>query len=173
MATDFGADMSCTQCNAVLPFPTGIGSTELRTVNAVQLTLGFATDQRPGAPPGTVLPAVATGRANVGEALIRRLTCARGTLIDVITPPSPGCANYGTDLTAFLNADVTARQLGMIGAAVNAECLKDERVFRCETKATMVGDLLIVDIAVVTATGPFKLVLAISQVSVAVLSVPS
>lgn len=169
MATDFGADMSCTQCNAVLPFPTGIGSTELRTVNAVQLTMGFATDQRTG----TTLPAVATGRANVGEALIRRLTCARGTLIDVITPPSPGCANYGTDLNAYLNADVTARQLGMIGAAVNAECLKDERVFRCETKATMVGDLLIVDISVITATGPFKLVLAISQVSVAVLSVPS
>jgi len=162
----FGSDMSCTQCTAVLPYPNGQPGGVLTPFTGVQLTLGWATDAG-----GNALPAMSTGRATLAEALIRRLVTPRGTLIDVVFPSTT--ANYGDDLTSDVNADMTTRDLAMIAAGVDAELRKDERVVRSQTTATMVGNLLMLAISVESGVGPFKLVLAVSDVSVSVLSVPS
>ena len=151
MSTDYGNDRSVTQRIVVLPFPDGT----TRAVKAVQSSL----DQ-----------VEVTGRACLSEALLRRLVTFRGTLIDSEIPSTT--ADYGEDLTQSVNDDMTPRAIAMVGAAVDAELRKDERVIRSATVATLVGGILMVAINVVDSAGPFKLVLAISSVSVQVLSVP-
>lgn len=164
---NFGSDLSLTYCTTVLPYPNGQPGGTLTSFTGVQLTLGWATDPRLG----TTLPAMSTGRATVAEAVIRRLVTARGTLIDIVFPSTT--ANYGYDIANALNDDITARVLGMLGANIEAELRKDERIIRAPTTVTSAGDVLIVSIQVFLASGPFKLVLAISQVSVSLLSGPS
>ena len=103
------------------------------------------------------------GRTLLIQACVRRLITYRGTLID-----DP---NYGTDVRTFLNADIDARMLGQIGAQVDAELIKDERVLRSNTSATFLDNVLMLSVAIVDGSGPFRLTLAVSQVTVAVLAV--
>lgn len=151
MTTDFGHDRSVTLRTVVLPFPDGT----TRAVTAVQSSL----DQ-----------VEVSGRACLAEALVRRLVTFRGTLIDVAIPSTT--ADYGTDLTQHVNDDMNARELAMVGAGVDAELRKDERVLRSSTAAALVGDILMVPINVVDAQGPFKLVFAVSSAAIQLLSVP-
>jgi phage baseplate assembly protein W len=98
-----------------------------------------------------------SGNLAVGQAIARRLQTPRGDLID-----DP---NYGTDLTAYLLDDVTPAQVNAIQTNVNQECLKDQRVQAASTTVTLIANVLIVSIALQTATGPFTLVLSVSQVA--------
>lgn len=108
--------------------------------------------------------AVVTGRALLGEALARRLTTPRGRLID-----DP---NYGLDLTEYLNADLSQRDVGILGAQIKAECEKDERVVSADVTALVnINGKLTVTIIIDDGDGPFPLVLAVSDVSASILSV--
>jgi hypothetical protein len=165
MASNLGADMNVTLCTAILAMPNGQPGGTLASVKCVQPTLGFGTSDA-----GKALPAFVQGRANLAGGIVRRLTTPRGQLIDVVTPSTT--ANYGTDQTELVNADLSVLELAMAGAGVDAELRKDERIVRSTTVATSVGGLLIEDVTVFDGAGPFKLVLAVSSVSTQLLTVP-
>lgn len=105
-----------------------------------------------------------TGDMVVGEAIARRLMTPRGRLI--------GYPNYGYDLTAFVNADMSPRELAAMRAGIVGECLKDERVESVDVSSDLAVDgTLTITIDVVGANGPFTLVLAVTSVTVQLLSV--
>ncbi len=105
-----------------------------------------------------------TGNRVVAEALARRLMTPRGRLI--------GYPNYGYDLTQFVNADLSPRDLAGIKVGIVAECEKDERVESVDANVVLATDgTLTVTIAVVGTKGPFTLVLGVSQVTVELLQV--
>lgn len=107
---------------------------------------------------------VVSGFRVVAEAIARRWLCPRGRLI--------GYPNYGYDLTQFVNADLDARDLDELQSGAAAEAEKDERVERCVVTATLQDDgTLEVVGAVTTAQGPFQLVVAVSSVTLTLLSV--
>jgi len=120
---------------------------------------------------------VDSGPRLVAEAIARRLITPRGALLDDAT--------YGYDVTQFLNADIGPGDLGRIAAGVASECQKDQRVFSASvdvewmpaagnTSVEPVGTGYIeITIALVLASGPFTLVLAITQVTVQILEAAS
>lgn len=61
-----------------------------------------------------------TGATLVAEALYRRLTTRRGTLLS-----DP---NYGLDLEDMLQDDITPAQLATLPGRIRLECAKDPRV---------------------------------------------
>lgn len=151
--TDAGYDLKCTYLAQSLEMPDG----SFRTTTAVDLALDMAE---------------VSGRICLSQALVRRLVTSRGQLVDVVIPPSPQVANYGTDLTQYVNADMSTREIALVGANVDAELIQDERVVESETVASRVGPLLLVPIDITDGTGPFQLVLSISNVTVQLLSSP-
>jgi phage baseplate assembly protein W len=113
--------------------------------------------------PGTY----ASGKRAIAEAIARRLQTPRGNLLSDPT--------YGYDLTAFLDADLGARDIAMITSNAQAECLKDERVAGATvTIALSATGVLVVSIAIDPSVGlPFTFVLSVSQVTVQILQVSS
>ncbi len=100
----------------------------------------------------------------VGEAIYRRWTTPRGRLI--------GYPNYGTDLTAFINDDMSKRDIAAMNAALQAEALKDERVTGATVTSTLDSDGLLTVVGVFdTGQGPFTLTIAASDVSVKILEI--
>lgn len=131
------------------------------TIVAVDYGLDIAmTEDARNVDPGF---APVTGRRCLAEALVRRLQTPNGTLID-----DP---NYGFDLLGELNDDLSPADVGRIGAQCAAECLKDERVVDCTGSASLTLGTLTVGLVVTDGTGPFKLVLAASGVTVSLLQV--
>lgn len=104
-----------------------------------------------------------SGTKAVAQALLRRLSTPRGGLFYDPT--------YGYDLTAFCNADLTDAELFAIGAAIEGECARDERVSRARAAVSFdaAAQTLRIAIDVTSAQGPFALVLAVSAVSVELL----
>ncbi len=113
---------------------------------------------------GLTFPArMVTGFRVVAEAIARRWNTEHGTLID-----DP---DYGYDLGAFVNADLTPTQLANIARGAAAEAEKDERVQSCKCVVTFNsndGSLLVAG-AVTTANGPFDLVISVSNLTVTLL----
>lgn len=107
---------------------------------------------------------VVTGFTLVGEAIARRLITPRGRLI--------GDPNYGFDLTQYVNADMSPRDIAGLRAGVVAECMKDERVNRATVNAELdsVG-ILTLTILLDLGVESFTLVLSASDVSVTLVSV--
>ena len=104
------------------------------------------------------MPAVMVGgNRAVAEAVARRLQTNRGRNV--------GDPNYGYDVTAFLDADVTQKDIVTIQSNVEAECTKDERILSATCTAILTGGVLILTIALTAASGPFTLVLSVSQVA--------
>lgn len=104
-----------------------------------------------------------SGRRCLSEALARRLQTPLGRLID-----DP---NYGYDLTSELGDDLGPGDLARIASQAASECLKDERVIGCTGTATLAEGTMTVGLVVVDGKGPFRLVLAVSDVTVALLQV--
>lgn len=106
-----------------------------------------------------------TGRRLLAEAIFRRLITPRGRLI--------GDPNYGTDITQYLNDDVSPSDIAEMRAAIRAECKKDERIDDCTVTITApagkTGTYTIV-ISLEDGDGPFDLVLAVSNVTVEILN---
>ena len=111
------------------------------------------------------MPAVmVSGNRVVAEAIVRRLQTPLGGLID-----DP---NYGYLIANEINDDLSPADVSRIQSGVEEECLKDERVVAADVTVTLTGaGTLVVNILVSTATGPFSLVLGISDVTVAILQV--
>jgi hypothetical protein len=98
----------------------------------------------------------------LSQALFRRIITPRGTLID-----DP---NYGVDLTGYLNDDLGPADLARIGASVDAEFAKDERVFRSSTTITFLLNTLTVASVVYPSSGPsFRLVIGVGSVTAQIL----
>lgn len=105
-----------------------------------------------------------TGVRLVGEAIARRWMTPRGRLM--------GDPNYGYDLTQFVNADMSPRDIALLQAGAEAEALKDERVDACDVTATLGADsVLTITATVETGEGPFDLVVSVSSVTVELISV--
>jgi phage baseplate assembly protein W len=105
-----------------------------------------------------------SGRTALAQALFRRWTTDRGTLID-----DP---NYGTNLSDYINDDLGPGDVAKIRAAAESEALKDERVL----DITSIGELtqegvLNLTFTIVDAAGPFTLTVAVSDVTVDLLRV--
>jgi phage baseplate assembly protein W len=105
------------------------------------------------------------GTANLGQALAHRLETPRGGLF--YDP------NYGTDIRDWLNDAMTPRRLAQAAAAIQSECMKDERVLSCTASVQFVfaTTTLNVVLNVSTAAGPFQYILAVTSVSVSLLSI--
>lgn len=113
--------------------------------------------------------AVVSGRRLLAEAVARRLITPRGRLI--------GDPNYGTDITDYINDDVSKTNLAAMRAAIIAEARKDERVEKCQVIITPppardmgIGKYLIA-VTLTDADGPFDLTLAVNQLTLELLDV--
>lgn len=112
---------------------------------------------------------VVTGRRLIAEAVYRRLITPRGRL-----SYDP---DYGTDVTAFINEDVTVSEINDLQAAIIDECNKDERVLDVDVSIEAPGGVVGADgkytitIVLFDADGPFELVLVIDQVTVEILRI--
>lgn len=107
---------------------------------------------------------VVSGRRCFIEAIYRRLITPRGRLLD-----DP---NYGEDVAAWLNDDMSPADIGALQSAVQAECLKDERCLSAVTAAALdIEGVLTLNIALTDADGPFRLVLEVSAVTTKILAV--
>jgi len=105
-----------------------------------------------------------TGFVVVGQAIARRWSTPRGRLI--------GFPNYGFDLTQYVNADMSARDIAGLRAGAEAEAEKEEEVDRCIVSAVLEdAGLLTITGMVDTAEGPFELVVAASAVSLELISI--
>ena len=97
-----------------------------------------------------------SGQRAVAEAIARRLQTPRGALID--------SRDYGFDLRDYVNADLTRPQMAALLGSVTAECQKDERVESADVTIRFLGETeLRVTINLMTAVGPFTLVMSIDQ----------
>lgn len=105
---------------------------------------------------------LATGRRNLALALARRLSTPRGGLF---YDPM-----YGFDIRAYLHMGVTEPELAMLGSQIEDECEKDDRVASATAKVTLSeGNRLEVALGILTAEGPFRLVLGVSELTVDIL----
>jgi hypothetical protein len=104
-----------------------------------------------------------SGRRCLGEAIARRLQTPRGGLID-----DP---NYGFDLSGELNDDVTQEDVARMSSSIEAECLKDERVFGATATVVFANGTLLVTIKLTDSAGPFLLVLQVTSVTLELLTV--
>jgi phage baseplate assembly protein W len=109
--------------------------------------------------------ATVSGRLGLAQALARRIITPRGALIDD--------ANYGFDITDFLDNDVLPATLAQVGGNVDAEFLKDQRVLASTTTVITSGQKLVTTSVVQDADGPFSLVLSVGDVTVEILKVQS
>ena len=106
-----------------------------------------------------------SGRTNLSYALVRRLVTPRGRLLD-----DP---NYGFYVPGYLNDDLDTTGLAQIRAGVEAECAKDERVTSATVQPSFLNGVLTLTILVNDASGPFSLVLAVTSVTVTILTIGS
>lgn len=146
MSIDYGTDISVTWRTETLEFPDG----SVRTQQAWDADENFSE---------------VSGRDLLAEALLRRLVTTRGTLL--------GCPDYGTDVRDWINDDLDNARVAQLSAAISAELSKDERVRTATATSTFANDVLTSTITIVDAAGPFKLTVAIDQVSLKLLGVTS
>lgn len=155
-----GYGLSCLLCTCLLPYPSAALTPTMVAITTIQPPLGLGTAVGTTAPP---LPDVVAGRQLLAEAIVRRLSTARGTLPDTAAPTTVG--NYGIDIADNIDADMTASDCGRLAASIDAQCRQDERVFYSNTTATLANSILTIVVVLVDGAGPFKLTLAVSLVT--------
>lgn len=112
----------------------------------------------------TMPSVMVTGFRVVAEAIVRRWTTPRGGLVD-----DP---EYGYDLTDYIGDDLNPSDVAQVASFAAAEARKDERVQFAKVSITMsLAGAMSVTASILTASGPFLLVLSIDQVSVSILQV--
>jgi phage baseplate assembly protein W len=105
-----------------------------------------------------------SGLAVLGQDILHRLETPRGGLF--YDP------DYGTDVRSYLNGKITGQVLSRMQAEVEAELGKDERFLTTSAKFQFVPqtNTLTLNLAVVTAQGPFALVIEITNLTITLLS---
>lgn len=132
-----------------------------RLVDVPAAPLGYGTDLSCALDLTSTMDVVdPTGTLGLAEAIVRRLDCPRGALID-----DP---DYGIDLVGMLNAPTTATELRALAGAIRAEVTKDDRIDAVEVTVapSTSGETLVVQLhvtAVDPAVGDFELILALSD----------
>ncbi len=107
---------------------------------------------------------VVSGIEGLAQAIYRRFITPRGWLLD-----DP---DYGTALIEFLGDSIDASGLGRIRAAIVGEAMKDERVASVDATVRIDGaGIITCTLQILSALGPFKMVLGVSGVSVDLLEV--
>jgi hypothetical protein len=104
-----------------------------------------------------------SGLQAVAEAILRRWTTTQGTLID---DPS-----YGENVYDLVGDDLSRRDLAYAQQRFEAEARKDPRVLRCSVTLVLFQGTVTLLGSIVTALGPFKLVLPASGVTPQILLV--
>lgn len=97
----------------------------------------------------------------IGEATVRRLSTARGTM-----PDDP---DYGLDLRAFMNRGTSLQQIADLAGAVRNEITKDDRIESATVTASFEGTELRVKLTITPVdpdTGVFRLTLAVTSADV-------
>jgi hypothetical protein len=97
----------------------------------------------------------------LGQSLVRRLITPRGSM--------PWAPNDGTDIRDFLNQGHKPRNTFLVQQAVKDEVEKDERVQSALVSAAFAGDSMTLTLQVVTASGPFKLILLVDTLTISIL----
>lgn len=135
------------------------------SLNPLSAAINFGTCW--GTPSGQDLSMpsyMAIGNQVVAEAILRRWSTSPGQLID-----DP---NYGYNLTDLISDDLGANDIAYAQQQLAAEAQKDERVISAKvTLSLTVAGLLTVVGNIVTAGGPFQLVVAVSSVTTQLLLV--
>jgi hypothetical protein len=106
-----------------------------------------------------------SGRTALVQALLHRFQTERGTLVDD--------RDYGLDTTAWVGMRVTTPLLISWQQALANEAKKDERVLSAKASITFdaQASTLTFALAVTTAEGPFVMTVAVTALSVDLLSV--
>lgn len=106
-----------------------------------------------------------SGKACVAQDLAHRLSTPRGGLFYD--------QSYGKDLRAYMEEGLTPERLAALPGEVSQECEKDERVESATVAVTYnnLTEKLSVKISILTAEGPFELVLEVSALTVDILKV--
>lgn len=98
----------------------------------------------------------------LSEALARRLITRRGSIIE-----DP---DFGTDVREWCQARMSNLRLAQLKAAVEAECLKDERVRTVTVTVTFQGGKIRIVVAGEGDPGKFTLTLVADNVTVELLN---
>lgn len=103
----------------------------------------------------------------LAQSLCRRLITPRGSM--------PWAPNDGTDIRDFLNHGSTPTGKFALETAAKLECEKDERVQTCDASASMnfFTNICTLTLQIVTAVGPFELVLLVDSLTIDILAVNS
>lgn len=103
------------------------------------------------------------GPACLAQDLVHRLSTPRGGLFYD--------ESYGADLRAYMEEGLTPQRIAAIPSEVSAECEKDERVKSAKVSAAFdfQKETLSILIALLTAVGPFTLVLSVDKLTVELL----
>ena len=106
-----------------------------------------------------------TGLDVLAQSLVRRHVTAKGS--DISSP------NDGIDVRTFIKNGLTQQELSVIAVTIQQELIRDQRVLPSTTvQATFNTQTNVMTLTelIQTATGPFSLTLAVSSVSVEVLT---
>ena len=109
---------------------------------------------------------LSSGRQALAEACARRLITRLGTL--------RRHPMYGYDVRDEIDNDISTADLARISANVQTQLMRDERIIQCTCTATLDrAGAMTLGIVLTDGAGPFRLVLAVSSVTVSILSGPS
>jgi hypothetical protein len=107
---------------------------------------------------------MASGNLAVSEAVLRRWTTSQGQLVD---DPS-----YGENIYDLVSADLSPRELAYAQQRFAAEAVKDSRVLRCTVVLAIdAAGSVTLKATIVTANGPFPLVVSVNAVTLQLLLV--
>jgi phage baseplate assembly protein W len=105
-----------------------------------------------------------TGRVALVQAILRRLSTPPGSLF--YDP------DYGIDVREYVGEGLDAADLFYVQTEIERECLKDERVRAAQARVSLDAStgVLTISLQLRDATGPFRLVLSVDQVTLTLLS---
>lgn len=159
----FGAPIICPPCPPFPPTPP-IPIVQLNPLASVSSPVDFGTDFDFLNDLNPNLTMV-SGLAVLGQDILHRLETPRGGLF--YDP------DYGTDVRAYLSAAITPQVLSRMQSEIQAELGKDERFLSTSAKLQFVPatSTLTLNLSVVTAQGPFALVIEITNLTISLLSI--
>lgn len=115
---------------------------------------------------GMVTGRLSSGLRLVAEAIVRRLTTAKGEL-----PGGREEADYGLDVQSFLGADFMRGELAAIKARIEAEVRQDPRIDRVVADVVFENGGLQIAVECATSNGPFELVMLATETSIEVIGI--
>lgn len=116
----------------------------------------------------TDIPLISTQTSDpiivIGQRVARRLLTPRGGLAAIGDDP-----NFGWDVRQYLNGRMSPVRLAAAQQQIKDECEKDEAVLSADVQISFVsGGAMKISIELTGASGPFTLVLDVSQLTVTV-----